>query len=152
MKSTIQWIAAGVLLAPMIATAQVSLAVSVGEPGFYGQLTLGAGIPQPSLVFQAPVVAVAPPVGVAMAPAPLYLHVPPGHERHWRRHCAEYNACGVPVYFVRDDWYNQVYVPHYREHREDYRGYEPERREHDRGHWEHGRGDHGDHGHHGDHD
>ncbi len=38
----------------------------------------------------------------------------PGHEKHWRKHCAQYNACGRPVYFVRDDWYNNEYVPRYR--------------------------------------
>jgi uncharacterized protein YcfJ len=26
----------------------------------------------------------------------------------------QYNACGRPVYFVDDRWYNDVYVPHYR--------------------------------------
>jgi hypothetical protein len=26
---------------------------------------------------------------------------------------AEYNACGRPVYFVRDDWYQREYVPRY---------------------------------------
>ena len=44
---------------------------------------------------------------------PIYLHVPPGHEKKWRKHCREYDACGRPVYFVQDNWYNDVYVPHY---------------------------------------
>jgi hypothetical protein len=38
--------------------------------------------------------------------------VPPGHRRDWARHCAEYNACGVPVYFVRHDWYEREVGPH----------------------------------------
>ena len=25
--------------------------------------------------------------------------------RHWRKHCARYDACGRPVYFVQEDWY-----------------------------------------------
>lgn len=123
------------LLAPCLSPAQnVGVSISVGQPGFYGRIDLG-GAPAPALVFAQPVVALPPPVALAVAPAPLYLHVPPGHERHWRRHCREYNACGVPVYFVRDDWYNRVYVPHYREHHGEERG----------GRGEHGR--HGDHGH-----
>ena len=32
----------------------------------------------------------------------------------WRKHCHRYNACGQPVYFVQDNWYNDVYVPRYR--------------------------------------
>jgi len=28
-------------------------------------------------------------------------------------YCPKYNACGRPVYFVRDRWYNEVYVPQY---------------------------------------
>jgi len=78
--------------------------------------------------------------------APIYLHVPPGHARHWARHCAQYNACGRPVYFVQDRWYNQVYVPHYRsEHGErnargDRNGDRGDRGEH-RGRGRGGRGD-----------
>ena len=44
---------------------------------------------------------------------PIYLHVPPGHAKHWRRHCGEYNACGERVFFVQDGWYNREYVPRY---------------------------------------
>jgi hypothetical protein len=44
---------------------------------------------------------------------PIYLHVPPGHEKHWSKHCAQYAACGRPVYFVSDDLYNKEYVPRY---------------------------------------
>ena len=40
---------------------------------------------------------------------PVYLRVPPGHQKHWDKHCAEYRACGVPVYFVREEWYQERY-------------------------------------------
>jgi fatty-acyl-CoA synthase len=50
--------------------------------------------------------------GVAHGP-PVYLHVPPGHAKHWPKHCAKYGACAQPVYFVQDGWYNDVYVPTY---------------------------------------
>ena len=50
---------------------------------------------------------------------PVYLRVPPGHEKHWSKHCAKYGACGRPVYFVREDWYQHEYVPYYRDHDDD---------------------------------
>jgi hypothetical protein len=43
------------------------------------------------------------------------MRVPPGHARNWKKHCGAYSACGQPVYFVHNDWYNDVYAPHYRE-------------------------------------
>jgi hypothetical protein len=36
---------------------------------------------------------------------PIYLHVPPGHAKDWRKHCRKYDACGQPVYFVVSDEY-----------------------------------------------
>jgi hypothetical protein len=121
--------------------ADTAVTVSVGQPGFYGQISIG-NFPPPQLVYAQPVVV--HPVPVVVAPAPIYLHVPPGHEKHWSKHCAAYNACGRPVYFVRDDWYNKVYVPHYQQRGGD----------EDEGHGHHGHGhDKGDdddqgHGHH----
>jgi len=44
---------------------------------------------------------------------PIYLRVPPGHEKHWDKNCYKYNACGQPVYFVQDNWYREVYAPRY---------------------------------------
>lgn len=90
--------------------ADVGVSVTVGQPGFYGQLDIGNAFP-PQLIYPQPVVIQRAPEFVS-AP-PIYLHVPPGHEKHWSKHCAEYHACGRPVYFVRDDWYNHEYVPHY---------------------------------------
>jgi len=46
---------------------------------------------------------------------PLYLRVPPGHIKDWRKHCREYNACGERVYFVEENWYNHEYVPRYQQ-------------------------------------
>jgi hypothetical protein len=102
---------------PAIAAAQVGVSVSVGQPGFFGEINIGDVQQQPpQVVYAQPVIAQPPPavaVAVGPPPPPMYLHVPPGYERHWARHCAMYNACGRPVYFVKDDWYNRVYVPHY---------------------------------------
>ena len=115
----------------------VGVSISVGQPGFYGQINIG-NIPPPQLVYAQPVVIQQAPQFVSAAP--IYLHVPPGHEKHWNKHCAEYNACGRPVYFVRDDWYNNEYVPHYQHDRDD----------HGRGHDKHDKNDkhdkHHDHG------
>ncbi|HTH94974.1 MAG TPA: hypothetical protein VL550_07060 [Rhodocyclaceae bacterium] len=93
-------------LAASAANAQIS--VSVGEPGFYGAIDVG-GYPPPPLVYSRPVVA----VPGAYAGPPIYLHAPALHMREWDRYCARYGACGRPVYFVQDNWYNSVYVPRY---------------------------------------
>jgi hypothetical protein len=98
---------AGALVA-VPALAQTSVSVAVGQPGFYGRIDIG-GYPPPPLVYAQPVI-VQPVVGYA---PPVYLHVPPGHAKHWAKHCAKYGACAQPVYFVQDSWYNDVYVPGY---------------------------------------
>jgi len=123
--------------APALA-GDVGVSISIGQPGFYGQIDIG-NVPRPQVVYAQPVVIQRVPE-YASAP-PIYLHVPPGHEKHWRKHCAQYNACGRPVYFVRDDWYNNEYVPRYR-HRDDERHGDERRggdehghgRGHDKGH------------------
>ena len=122
----------------------LSVSVNIGEPGFYGQINLGGAVPAPQLIFPQPVVVQAAPEFVSEPP--IYLHVPPGHEKHWREHCAEYHACGRRVFFVREDWYNREYVPRYhRDHEEHGRDHDHARGEdHDHGH-DHGEG-HG-HGH-----
>jgi len=115
--------------------ADVGLSISVGQPGFYGQINIG-NIPPPPVVYAQPVVVARSPQYVSAAP--IYLHVPPGHEKHWNKHCGEYNACGRPVYFVRDDWYNNEYVPRYRHDSDNHDG------EHGHGHGHqkgHGHGD-----------
>lgn len=90
--------------------ADVGISVSIGQPGFYGRLDIG-GFPAPALLFPQPmIIHRGPPAG-----PPLYLRVPPGHARSWAKYCHRYDACGVPVYFVRDDWYQREYVPRYRE-------------------------------------
>jgi hypothetical protein len=93
------------------AQTQVGVSVQVNQPGFYGRIDLGGlppAAPPPVVVYPQPVVIVPGPVAVHQRP--IYLHVPPGYEQHWDRHCAEYRACGQPVYFVRDDWYRQHMV------------------------------------------
>lgn len=90
--------------------ADVGVSVTVGQPGFYGRIDVG-NAPPPQLVYVQPVLVQS--VRVAHPVQPIYLHVPPGHLKKWSKHCHKYDACSRPVYFVRDDWYNNVYVPHY---------------------------------------
>lgn len=86
----------------------VGVSVQISQPGVYGRIDIGR-YPQPQLVLAQPVYVMPPRVVVAQ-PQPVYMWVPPGHRKNWRKHCASYGACGVPVYFVRDDWYdNHVY-------------------------------------------
>jgi hypothetical protein len=92
--------------------ADVGVSVQVGQPGFYGRIDIG-NFPPPLLVYPEPVIIQPVPVGAVRQP--IYLHVPPGHAKDWRKHCRKYNACGQPVYFVQEDWYNNVYVPRYRD-------------------------------------
>jgi hypothetical protein len=99
--------------APALAT-DVGVSVSIGQPGFYGRLDIG-GYPQPQVIYRRPIVVERMPA----YPPPVYLRVPPGHAKHWRKHCREYNACGERVYFVKDNWYEREYVPRYQEHHRD---------------------------------
>lgn len=132
MKRSVLLAALGAAMVPALASAQVGVSVNIGEPGFYGQINIG-DFPQPQVIYSQPVIVERVPESYG---PPLYLRVPPGHEKHWAKHCAEYNACGHRVYFVRDDWYQRQVVPRY--HGEGGHG----------GDWDHG--DHG-HGHgHGD--
>ncbi len=91
--------------------ADVGVSIRIGDPGFYGQIDIG-NVPQPRLIYEQPIIIQAVPV--AVRPQPIYLHVPPGHAKNWGKHCARYNACGQPVYFVDNNWYGNVYVPEYR--------------------------------------
>jgi hypothetical protein len=102
--------AAIVASVPAIA-ADGGISVTIGQPGFYGHIDIG-DLPRPPVIFPQPVVIQPVPVGVVREP--VYLRVPPGQAKNWKKHCRKYNACGQPVYFVQDRWYNEVYVPEYR--------------------------------------
>ncbi len=91
--------------ASLAPAAEVGVSVQISQPGVYGRIDIGR-FPQPQVVVAAPVIVVRP-VVVQQAPPPVYMWVPPGHRKNWRKHCGAYNACGVPVLFVRDEWYGQ---------------------------------------------
>ncbi len=118
MKHFLSVLAISLLIASFAHAADVGVSVQVGQPGFYGRLDIG-GFPRPEFIYPEPILIQPHP---DPGGEPLYLHVPPGHEKKWSKHCQKYHACGRPVYFVRDRWYNEVYVPHYREARGDTQG------------------------------
>lgn len=124
----------GAALAPAWAggSSDVSVSIGVSQPGFYGQVNIG-NAPPPAVIYPQPVVIV--PDHRYVHAAPLYLRVPPGHERHWDRHCAQYHACGRPVYFVR---YDENDERHWRDdhdrHRDHGRGGDWDRHDDDHGH------------------
>lgn len=86
----------------------VGVSVSISQPGVYGRIDIGR-FPQPQLVYAQPVIVAQP---VVVRQQPIHMWVPPGHRKDWKRHCRDYRACGVPVVFVRDDWYEAHVRPH----------------------------------------
>ena len=103
-------IAIATVATPALA-ADVGVSVSIGQPGFYGQIDIGDSYPPPRVIYRQPRVI----ERVPMDRPPIYLRVPPGHAKHWSKNCHKYNACGERVYFVQDSWYNREYVPRYQE-------------------------------------
>ncbi len=91
------------------ADVEVGVSVQISQPGVYGRIDIGR-FPQPQVVVAQPVI-IERPVRVVRPAEPVYLWVPPGHRKNWRKHCREYGACGVPVYFVQDGWYDQHVHP-----------------------------------------
>ena len=111
--------------------ADVGVSVNIGQPGFYGRIDIG-NYPQPRLIYMEP--RIVSPLPQASLRRPIYLRVPPGHAKDWAKHCAKYAACGQPVYFVDERWYQEVHSPQYRKQhsggkREAYRGDDDRRAE-----------------------
>ena len=96
-----QLVTAGVFaLAAHAAVAQLTTTIQGPlAPGVYGRIDIG-NAPPPPVIYPQPLIIERP--AVQLGQAPLYLRVPPGHEKHWGKHCRKYNACGQPVYFVRE--------------------------------------------------
>lgn len=109
MKSLI--LAAAIASASGAAMAQVSARIEIGQPGFYGAIDIGDDY-RPRLYAPQPVIIERHEHYVEQ---PVYLRVPPGHRKNWRKHCRRYDACGRRVLFVRDDWYTNTWAPRYRE-------------------------------------
>lgn len=99
---------AAALSAPAARAADVGVSIAISQPGVYGRIDIGR-YPQPAVIVPQPVLV--QPMVVAQPVQPVYLWVPPGHRKHWRKHCGRYGACGVPVYFVQDRWYRDHVAP-----------------------------------------
>ncbi|KQT38043.1 hypothetical protein [Methylophilus sp. Leaf414] len=110
------------------------VAVSIGQPGFYGQIVLGDPYPAPQVVYAQPVIIQPPPVAVVQPP--MYLRVPPGQMKKWSRYCGHYGACGRQVYFVQDSWYQNVYAPRYVSYSHDHGDYRGDRDDHHHEHYD----------------
>jgi hypothetical protein len=97
---------------PVPTQAAAGVTITLGEPNFFGRIDLGRMAPPP-IIRDYPVQVRRGPRGVLLEP--LYVRVPDQEQRNWKRYCGRYDACVRPVYFVRDDWYQNEYVPHYRD-------------------------------------
>lgn len=104
MKRTLPYLLLAVLSSAVLsstahARTDVGVSVSVNQPGVYGRIDIG-NQPPPAVIYAEPVI-------IAPRPAyqvrPIYMHVPPGHHKNWKRYCGRYQACNQPVYFVRDN-------------------------------------------------
>jgi len=104
MKAKLALVAAILAVTPLSRATEVGVSIAISQPGVYGRIDIGR-FPQPVVVVPQPVIISPQPVGVVVQP--VYMWVPPGHRKKWSKHCGRYNACGVPVYFVQDDWYDQ---------------------------------------------
>ena len=133
-------VTATLLLGASARAADVGVSVSVGDSGFYGRIDVGTNPRPPPVVYEQPVVV--EPATVAVERPPIYLRVPPGHAKHWKKHCREYNACGERVYFVQERWYQDVYVPSRQERHVEREGQQGDRdHDHEHGHGHgHGKG------------
>ncbi len=123
-------ISAATTIAEPALAADVGVSIGIGHPGFYGPLDVRS-ITRPPVLYSRPVVIDRSRRNAVIEP--VYLRVPSGHAKNWRKHCKKYDACGRPVYFVRDDWYTNVYVPQYREQHRVERRDERSDDHHDRG-------------------
>lgn len=131
MKQAIALIALAAASVSSFAGTNVGVSVSVNQPGVYGRIDIG-NAPPPVVINPQPIIIQQPPT-VVVERRPIYLRVPPGHQKNWGRYCGRYAACGQPVYFVREDWYQDHWR---REHEHDHRppgpppGRGPDRHDH----------------------
>jgi hypothetical protein len=104
MKTVLAVAAAMLIATSTVDAADVGVSIAISQPGVYGRIDIGH-FPQPAVIVPQPMIIATQPVVVA--PQPVYMWVPKEHRKNWGRYCRQYGACGVPVYFVRHDWYNE---------------------------------------------
>jgi hypothetical protein len=98
-----------ILLAALVLGAVGASSLEAAVPGAYGEIDTHR-FPNPLLINPKKPVLIA---GAAKhgGAKPMYLHVVPGEEWHWFNRCHVYDACAVPVYFVTENWFLNVYLP-----------------------------------------
>ena len=104
MKNLVILTVAALAASAAAAETSVGISVSIAQPGVYGRIDIG-NFPPPPVVVAQPVIVVSSPV----PQRPVYLYVPPGHQKNWKKHCGQYGACGQPVYFVQESWVQERY-------------------------------------------
>lgn len=108
-KSIVEILGAAALACAAVsaqAGTDVGVSISVMQPGVYGRIDIGNAAPPPVVYAQPMIIAPGP---VAVVRRPVYLYVPPGHQKNWGKYCGRYNACGQPVYFVQERWVRDRY-------------------------------------------
>lgn len=100
-------------IASQPALASGSISIEIAQPGVYGRVVVGDA--RPAVVYTEPVIVA--PARYSHVRRPIYLYVPPGHQKNWGKHCHRYAACGQPVYFVRDSWVRDHHARQRAEHR-----------------------------------
>jgi len=138
MKLAITLIALAVAGVSSFAGTNVGVSVSVNQPGVYGRIDIG-NAPPPIVINPQPII-IQQPAAVVVERRPIYLRVPPGHQKNWGRYCGQYAACGQPVYFVREDWYQEHWRREH-EHDHDHDRHDGPGRGHGRGHDKHDKHD-----------
>jgi hypothetical protein len=99
-------VGAATAAAPVLAQPSVGVSIGINQPGVYGRINIG-DVPPPVLINPQPIVVA--PTPVAAQRRPIYMYVPPAYQRDWRHYCGRYDACGQPVYFVKEDWVRDRY-------------------------------------------
>ncbi len=110
-------------IASQPALAAGSISIEIAQPGVYGRVVVGDT--RPAVVYREPIIVA--PARYAPVRRPIYLYVPPGHQKNWNKHCHRYQACGQPVYFVQDSWVRSHHAQH-RAHRAVQRHAQPQRK------------------------
>jgi hypothetical protein len=106
MKNLLALALTAAALSTAVAQTSVGISIGINQPGVYGQINIG-NLPPPPVVYAQPII-YAPP-RVAVVQQPVYLYVPPGHQKNWGKYCGKYQACGQPVYFVQESWVRERY-------------------------------------------
>jgi hypothetical protein len=88
--------------------AAVTTVAAAPESGLYGRLDLD-GLTTPQVINAKPVLVDSS--SRRASTQAIYVHIPPGDEKHWRARCRIYDACDVPVHFVTESWFVNVYLP-----------------------------------------